>query len=88
VFWGFYRTPEDQRNWPAIHDSIARCAAHVRLLDRVLEDREFLSGHRLGLADIPTGTTLYRYFELDIERPAVPRVEAWYRRLQQRSAYR
>src|SRR5579872_5384014 len=25
VFWGFYRTPESQRNWPAINESIARC---------------------------------------------------------------
>lgn len=88
VFWGFYRTPEHQRNWPAIRDSVARCAAHVRLLDRVLDGREFLSGDRPGLADIPVGTTLYRYFELDIDRPPVPHVEAWYRRLQQRAAYR
>jgi glutathione S-transferase len=42
----------------------------------------------LSLADIPVGTTLYRYFELDIERPQVPNVEAWYGRLQQRPAYR
>lgn len=37
---------------------------------------------------IPAGTLLYRYFELDIERPSVPNVEAWYRRLQERPAYR
>jgi len=42
----------------------------------------------LTLADIPAGTALCRYFELDIERPPVPHVEAWYRRLQERAAYR
>ena len=42
----------------------------------------------LTLADIPAGTALYRYFELDIERPSVPNVEAWYRRLGDRPAYR
>src|SRR4051812_38260733 len=26
VFWGFYRTPEDKRNWPAINAALARCA--------------------------------------------------------------
>jgi glutathione S-transferase len=31
---------------------------------------------------------LYRYFELEIERPSVHNVEAWYRRLQERRAYR
>ena len=45
-------------------------------------------GDRLTLADIPIGTNLYRYFNLDIERPHVTNVEAWYRRLQDRPAYR
>jgi len=40
------------------------------------------------LADIPAGTSLYRYFELDIERPNVPSVTAWYARLRERPAYR
>lgn len=39
-------------------------------------------------ADIAAGTHLYRYFELDIERPHVPHVEAWYERLKARPAYR
>jgi glutathione S-transferase len=34
----------------------------------------------MSLADIPAGTTLYRYFELEIERPSIPNVEAWYKR--------
>jgi len=88
VFWGFYRTPESQRNLPAIHDKVARCARHFQLLDKMLADREFLSGNVLTLADIPAGTSLYRYFELEIERPSVPNVEAWYRRLQERRVYR
>jgi hypothetical protein len=28
VFWGFYRTPEDKRNWGAIRASLARCIGH------------------------------------------------------------
>ncbi len=32
VFWGFYRTPEPQRNWPAIRDKIARCARHFQFV--------------------------------------------------------
>lgn len=88
VFWGFYRTPEAQRDWPAIRAKVAACAAHFQLLDRILADRRYLLGDAATLADIPAGTALYRYFGLDIARPAVPNVEAWYRRLQQRPAYR
>ena len=88
VFWGFYRTPEHLRNWPAIHDRVTRCARHFQLLDGLLADRAYLGGDTLTLADIPAGTSLYRYFELEIERPSLPNVEAWYLRLQDRSAYR
>jgi glutathione S-transferase len=88
VFWGFYRTPEPQRNVPAIAAKVRACARHFRLLDRVLADRPFLYGDALTLADIPAATSLYRYFEIEIERPSVPNVEAWYRRLQERPVYR
>jgi glutathione S-transferase len=88
VFWGFYRTPEAQRDQEAVDDKVAACAAHFELLDRILADRHYLLGDALTLADIPAGTTLYRYFGLEIERPAVPNVAAWYNRLQARPAYR
>ncbi|MBV8420852.1 MAG: glutathione S-transferase [Hyphomicrobiales bacterium] len=88
VFWGYYRTPQSQRDWPAIRKSLARCASHFRLLDEVLAARPFLAGASFSLADIPAGTSLYRYFELDIERPNVPNVTAWYARLRERPAYR
>ena len=79
VFWGFYRTPEAQRNWPAIRASLTRCARHFAKLDRLLEGRRFLLGDDLTLADITAGTSLYRYFELEIERPQLAQVERWYR---------
>jgi len=88
VFWGFYRTPEDKRSWPAINAALSRCAWHFGKLDRLLEGRTFLLGETLSLADITAGTSLYRYFELEIERPKLPQVERWYRTLQAREAYR
>jgi glutathione S-transferase len=45
-------------------------------------------GDEFTLADIPIGTHLYRYFNLEIERPDMPNVTLWYDRLQQRPAYR
>jgi glutathione S-transferase len=87
VFWGFFRTPEDKRNWPAIRAALARCARDFEKLDRLLEGRSFLLGDALTLADITAGTSLYRYFELQIERPQLPQVERWYRRLQERPAF-
>ena len=88
VFWGFYRTPEARRNLASIQTRIERCANHFRLLDGILADRSFMLGNELTLADIPIGTNLYRYFNLEIERPDIPNVEAWYDRLRRRPGYR
>lgn len=88
LFWAFYRKPVKDHDPAFIADSLARCTANYRLLDAHLADRPFLAGDRFTMGDIPAGTTLFRYFELDIERPAVPHVEAWYARLCERPAYR
>ncbi|MEF2072995.1 glutathione S-transferase family protein [Consotaella aegiceratis] len=88
VFWGYFRTPEADRDWPAIHRALATCECHLGILDGILAKQPFVLGDALSLADIPAGSLLYRYFELDIERPSLPNVEAWYRRLTERPAYR
>ncbi|GGF81296.1 glutathione S-transferase [Azorhizobium oxalatiphilum] len=87
VFWTFYRTPEAQRDWPRIKRGLAACEAHMTLLDRWLADRPFMIGSSLSPADIAVGTPLYRYFNIDIERPPLPNVEAYYARLTTRPAY-
>ena len=88
VFWGFYRMPEEKRNWPAIKAALARSSNDFGKLDRLLEGRTFLLGDTLSLADITAGTSLYRYFELEIERPQLAHLERWYRTLQEREAFR
>lgn len=87
IFWGFYRTPEAQRNMPAVTAAIRRTARHMQLLDRHLADKLFMTGRTLSLADIAVGTNLYRYFNIEIERPDVPNVLRWYEALKGRPAY-
>ncbi|KWV54021.1 hypothetical protein AS156_07195 [Bradyrhizobium macuxiense] len=77
-----------QRDRPAIRAALARCERHFAKLERLVEMRPFLLGDTLSLADITAGTSLYRYFELEIVRPDLPAVERWYHRLQQRPAFR
>jgi glutathione S-transferase len=88
VFWGFYRTPEADRDWTAIRASLDQSWALFSLLDRILTRQAFLGGETLSLADIPAGGLLYRYFELDIDRPNLTNLAAWYARLTDRRAYR
>ncbi len=39
------------------------------------------------MGDIPIGALTYRYMEMDIERPDLPNLQAWYQRLCERPAY-
>lgn len=87
VFWGWYRTPDAERDMAAVKVAVAACARHFLLIDSILAGQAFLGGDRIGLADIAAGTHLYRYFELDIDRPSLPHVEDWYGRLCRRPAY-
>ncbi len=87
LFWGFYRTPPDERNLEAVDRAKASCASHFALLDRELEQRPFLAGDTFTFGDIPVATSLYRYFEMGAGVEEPPHVMAWYRRLATRPAF-
>src|SRR6185312_2599318 len=74
VFWNFYRTPEPQRNWNLIRQGIARSAILFKMLDQHLAGKDFITGDTLTIGDIAAGAQLYRYFELEIDRPDLPNV--------------
>jgi glutathione S-transferase len=88
VFWGGYRTPVAQRDTAAGAEALARTHRCLGLVEDQLAGRAFVVGEALSLADIAIGTHLYRYFELPIDRPPLPRLAAWYDRLRAREAYR
>ncbi len=88
VFLGLIRTPEDQRDHAAIKAAAERLGVTWRVLDGHLADRRFVAGDTLTIGDIPVGAACYRYYNLPIERPSLPNLEAWCERLQQRPAFR
>ncbi len=64
------------------------CAGLLAIPEAVLAKQSYLSGERFGMGDIPLGCFIYAWFEMPIERPALPHLEAWYERLKARPAYR
>lgn len=60
----------------------------LSIADQALSRQPYLSGDRFAMGDIPLGCLIYAWFELDIERPPMPHLEAWYARLRKRPAYR
>ena len=88
LFVGLVRTPPDDRDLPAIEAAAARLIECYRFLDRHLESRPYLAGDDFTMADIPTGSTLYRYYDMEIERPDLKYLRDWHDRLAARTAYR
>ena len=88
VFMNVWRTPEFRRNPQLIRNLVSRCGQTMLFLDKHLDGRAYIAGDKFTMGDIPCGAMLYRYFELDIERPHVPNVSSWYARLQERQAFR
>jgi len=94
MFWSYWRTPEDQRNWEAIGNFMKGTERCVQMLDTALAKAPFLVGDDLTLADIVNGVHFFRYFSMGIyestkkDYPQIPHVRAWYERLQKRPAYR
>lgn len=88
VFIQLIRMPEHKRSAQAVASGLEATAALYRLLDRHLAGQEFLAGSSFTMGDIPLGPMTYRYFMLDIERPELPNVRAWFDRLAERAAFR
>lgn len=90
VIWAFFstvRTEPDKRDLE-VTTKHARDAANVlSILDEHMADRDYVVGDQFSMADIPLGAVIYRYFNIEIERPSFPHIEAWYERLCERPAY-
>jgi glutathione S-transferase len=87
AFVGLIRTPPEKRDRAHIATAISKMADNLAMLDAHLAARDYVTGPAFTMADIPLGVTAYRWFSLEIERPPMPNLEAWYERLCARSPY-
>ncbi|RMP17095.1 Glutathione S-transferase protein [Pseudomonas syringae pv. delphinii] len=88
VFWGVVRTPPEKQDWPTIEQGIKTLHSLLLVADEALSRQPYLSGETFGMGDIPLGCFAYGWFEMPIERPPLPHLQAWYERLKTRPAYR
>ena len=65
-----------------------KTAQLLQQLETELTQNNYLLGPILTMADIPIGAMLYRYFMMEIKRPSLPAIEAYYQRLVARPAYK
>jgi glutathione S-transferase len=88
VFWGLVRTPPERRDLKAIEEGARKLNGAFELLEQALVGRDYIAGTSLTMGDIPVGVHVHRWNALPIERPRLPRVQAYYERLQQRPPFK
>ena len=87
VFWRVVRTAPALQDQQAIAAALTALGAKLDIAEKQLERHRFLAGDDLTLADIQFGHVLYRYFDIDIPRPSLPRLERYYGNLTERPAF-
>ena len=88
VFWQLVRTEEKDRDYRKVVEMAQHSAKILKVLDDHLVMNDFVVGDQFTFGDIPLGVLIHKYFVLDIERPSLPGVEAWYERLKERPAFK
>ena len=87
AFWGLIRTAPEKRDMAAIKKSAVDAGKVWARLDQKLEGKHYVAGQHFTMGDIPIGCFVHRWYALDIERPDLKNVKAWYERLKTRPAY-
>ena len=87
-FLGLTRTPPEERDPDRIAASLRATARLLAVLDAHLEGGTFVAGEGLGVGDLALGPVVYRWFNIEIERPDLPNLELWHDLLTERPAYR
>lgn len=88
IFWNLVRVAPEKRDMAAVNDSRNKLAASLAILDAHLGKRQYVAGEAFTMGDIPVGTAVQRWFNLPIEREDLRKLEAYYRRLQERTPFR
>jgi len=87
IFMNKIRVPAEKSSQDQITKGEQQTAQLLQQLETKLEQTDYLVGNTLTMADIPIGAMLYRYFMMEIERPSLPAVGAYYQRLTARPDY-
>ena len=88
LFFATVRTEPDARDAEKIQNHLNEASETLQILDNHLVNNKYVAGDDFTMGDIPLGAVAYRYFNVEVKRPALPHIEAWYQRLCERPAYK
>lgn len=88
VFWNLVRMTPETRDDGAVASGLAACCAVLPRVETALAASPYLSGDTFRMGDIPLGCFAYGWYEMDIARPDLPHLAAWYARIKERPAFK
>ncbi|MAH83262.1 MAG: hypothetical protein CBB68_02715 [Rhodospirillaceae bacterium TMED8] len=88
IFRNLIRTLGSNRDMAEVHAATRTAVKYWTMLDNHLSDKKFVCGDLISIGDIPVGCSVYRWYTMELERPNLPHLYAWFDRLQEREAYR
>ncbi len=87
IFFNKIRVPAEKSDPNQIERGKAHCADLFSKVDKVLSSSRLVVGDELTMGDIPIAVLLYRYYEMDVERPDLPNLARYYEDISSRPAY-
>ncbi len=87
VFWMVVRTAAKDQDHQALEKSLQNLNKKLAIAEAQIARHGYLAGSTFSLADIQFGHSLYRYFDIAIERPSYPAIEHYYEKLKLRPAF-
>ncbi len=87
IFWAVVRNLKENQDPEKLAAAASRLGKNWQLVDEQLANRDYLCGDHLTMADIPLGTAVWRWYNMETERPSLTNVETWHDRLKQRAGF-
>ncbi len=88
IFWNLIRTPPEKRNMADVEDNRQKLAAYLVMADTQLAKTPYLAGKDFTMGDIPLAVLCHRWFNLPLERPAMPNLERWFKTVGERPGFK
>lgn len=87
LFYQTVRLPKAQRNLDERDRAATALIQSFGMLNTHLGDNRFVAGDDFSMGDIIVGTSLFRYYAMDFDRPDLPELASFYDQICQRDAY-
>ncbi|MEQ8195229.1 MAG: glutathione S-transferase family protein [Rhodospirillales bacterium] len=88
VFFAMVRQAPEKRDAEAIEEGRREWAKYFAMADAELGKHDYIAGDEISMADLVLGPFVYRWYALDIEHPVQKNMEAYYKRLAARPAFK